>query len=93
MARSLLKAKRVPLVRLAVKVEEEQEEEEAREEVREKRRVACVSLGAGSGAIKSWQWEKGTHFEREEVAVEAAACWSRSTRKSTKRKEEEVYRE
>lgn len=50
MARSPLKAKLVPLVRLAVKVEEEQEEEEASEEVREKRREACVSLGAGSGA-------------------------------------------
>lgn len=44
----------VPLVCLAAKVEEEPDKEEeevvARDEVREKRRVACISLGAGSEA-------------------------------------------
>lgn len=40
-------ANQVPFVRLVVK-EDEEDEEEAREEVKEKRRVTCVSLGAGS---------------------------------------------
>lgn len=44
-------------------VKEEEEEEDAREEVREKRRVACVSLGAGSEAAQGSGRER-RHGER-----------------------------
>lgn len=60
-AGSLRTINQVPFVRLVVK--EEEEEEDAREEVREKRRVACVSLGAGSEAAQGSGRER-RHGER-----------------------------